>query len=305
MTVLVLRALGLGDFLTAVPAYRAFVRGFPRARVVLAAPAALAPLAELVGGIELVDAAPLAPLAAALAGADLAVNLHGCGPQSHRVLLATGPRSLLAYRHEAVPESASGPAYDPAEHEVARWCRLVRSAGIAASPDDLELRVPAIAVPKRFRGATIVHVGAGARARRWPADRWSEVVRHLLADRQRVALTAAAEEAPEAQAIAARAGLPATHVLAGRTTLRELAALVAAAGRVVCTDTGVGHLASAYHTPSVVLFGPSSPHVWGPPARPYHRVIWFGSTGDALAPEVDSGLLRITPERVCAELAAL
>lgn len=298
MTVLMLRALGLGDFLTAVPAYRAIVRAFPRARRRLAAPAVFAHLADLVGGIEVVATEPLAPLDPALHGADLAVNLHGSGPQSHRVLLDAAPRRLLAYRNDDIPQSAGGPTFDAGEHEVRRWCRLLEHDGIGADPDDLELRVPAIAVPRRLRRATIVHVGAGAAARRWPIERWSAVVRDLLATRERVVITAGAGESRDAHAIAAQAGLAVTHVLAGRTSLRELAALVASAARVISTDTGVAHLATAYGTPSVTLFGPTSPATWGPPRRPYHRVLWAGRTGDPNAQRPDPGLLQLTPHDV-------
>jgi len=62
-----------------------------------------------------------------------------------------------------------------------------------------------------------------------------------------------------------QADLPDDSVLAGRTTLPQLAALVAEASLVVCGGTGIAHLATAVGTPSVVLFGPVPPEHWGPP----------------------------------------
>jgi ADP-heptose:LPS heptosyltransferase len=62
---------------------------------------------------------------------------------------------------------------------------------------------------------------------------------------------------------------------------------------VVCGDTGIAHLATAFGTPSVVLFGPVSPALWGPPARPWHRVLWAGGVGDPHARDPDPGLLSI------------
>ncbi|CNG86795.1 transferase [Mycobacterium tuberculosis] len=73
-----------------------------------------------------------------------------------------------------------------------------------------------------------------------------------------------------------------------------MAALVAAARLVVCGDTGVAHLATAFRTPSVLLFGPTPPGRWGPPGRAEHRVLWAGRPGDPHGREPSPGLLEIS-----------
>jgi ADP-heptose:LPS heptosyltransferase len=302
-TVVALRALGLGDLLTAVPALRALRAAHPSHRLVLAAPEPLRPLAEL-AGVELVHATALAPLPRGLHGADVLVNLHGRGPQSHAVARAAGPRRLLAFRHPDHPWSAEMPAWRAGEHEVARWCRLLDEAGIPADRSDIELPVPG---GTRHHGATVIHPGAASRARRWPAGRFAAVARAEVAAGCDVLVTGGPGERALAREVAERAGLPDDAVLAGRTSVGQLAALVAGAGRVVCGDTGVAHLATAFAVPSVVLFGPTPPHEWGPPPerRARHRVLWAGATGDPHGEAPHEGLLAIAVDDVLAELDAL
>jgi ADP-heptose:LPS heptosyltransferase len=301
-TLVVLRALGLGDLLTAVPALRALARAHPGHHRVLVAPRTLAPLAAWTGAvhdvIHLDGTRALPTLAALPAGADVAVNLHGRGPQSHRALLARRPGHLIAFRHPDAWPEPTAPHWREGVWEPARWVRLLAAHGIEGDPDELDLTVPrklTSLVPPAWRDATVIHVGAASAARRWPLDRWAAVVAHEHQRGARVVLTGGSAERTLTRRLREATGLTPEHDLAGRTDLRRLAALVAVAGRVVCGDTGIAHLATAVGTPSVVLFGPTSPAEWGPPPdRPQHRALWAGRRGDPHSQVTDPGLLAIT-----------
>ncbi|MEV4521189.1 glycosyltransferase family 9 protein [Micromonospora tulbaghiae] len=270
--ILVLRALGVGDLATAVPALRGLRAGLPGRELVLAAPAWLAPLAELTGAVDRV-LPTTGPDRIGWTGPppEVAVNLHGRGPRSHRALAAVRPGRVLAYRNPGAGHP-DGPAWDDDEHEVRRWCRLLHAYGLPADPGDLALRRPAVTgVPA---GVTLLHPGGKIPAKRWPADRFAGLARELAARGHRVAVTGSPDERALAERVARDAGLPPQAVLAGRTGLAELAALVAGARLVVSGDTGVAHLATGYGTASVVLFGPVPAAHWGPPPdRPRHRAL--------------------------------
>jgi len=296
---LVLRALGLGDFLTAVPALRALRRAFPEQELVLAAPPVLGPLAALSAAVDRIHptnglddfTAPAEPV-------DLAVNLHGRGPESHQALLSGAPAQLLAFGCPQI--GYAGPDWRDDEHEVERWCRLLHEGcSIAADRRDLLLDGPSEA--SLAPGAVVIHPGAAYPARRWPVDRFAEVARWAEGHGHQVVVTGSVAELPQAEAVRARAHLNYDAVLAGRTDLAELAALVAQARLVISGDTGIAHLASAYWTPSVVLFGPVAPALWGPPPSGPHVALWHGEeaeAGDPWGDEPDPSLLLIEADEV-------
>jgi ADP-heptose:LPS heptosyltransferase len=302
-SVVVLRALGIGDLATAVPALRGLRAAFPDAPLALAAPAWLGPMAELTGAVHRVI--PVSGLAAAprgLAPPAVAVNLHGHGPQSHRLLAALRPGRMLAYRTAEYPD---GPQWIEEEHEVLRWCRLLSWYGIGAHPGDLALRVPAARSPVA-PDVTVLHPGSKSPQRRWPAHRFAEVARRLTADGEHVVITGSPDERELALSVCRDAGLPEERVLAGLTDVGALAAVVARARLVVCGDTGTAHLATGYGVPSVVLFGPVPPRLWGPPAnRPQHRALWHPTTHgppllEVTVPEVLAAVadvLAVRPDR--------
>jgi hypothetical protein len=257
------RALGLGDLLAGVPALRALARAEPA--TIVACPEPLHPLAAL-AGLRCIPCGPLEP--PPVERPRLAVNLHGRGPQSHEALRAVAPAELWGF------DLAGQPAWPERVHERERWCSLLRANGVEADPDDLRIAPPP-AGP--HAGAVVVHPGAAFPARRWPPERWRAVARELGA------IATAGPGEPDLEGVPTLRGMD----------LVELASLVAHAELLLCADTGVAHLASAFGTPSVVLFGPVPPDEWGPPEGGPHEVLWSGRLGDPHGDQVDPGLLEL------------
>lgn len=302
-TVVVLRALGLGDLLTGVPALRGLRRAHPDAHIVLAAPHRYAELAMLSGAVDEVDPTPgLGRLVARTEPPALAVNLHGSGPESIADLLSLRPRALISHRHTAYP-GVAGPPWRAELHEVDRWCGLLEWAGITCDPEDLT--IPRPTGPPQRPSVIVVHPGAAFAARRWPPERFAMVAAALQARGHDVVITGDDSEVELARSVAAAAGLPESRVLAGTLGLLELVALISDCRLLICGDTGVGHIATATGTPSVLLFGPTPPNRWGPKGSGPHIAVWAGDKGDPHADHPHRGLLLITVRRVLDATEAL
>lgn len=299
--VLALRALKLGDLLVAVPALHAIGRAFPEHRLVLAVPPWLDPIVDLVAGVNALLPTPGLdhPLAVESGRIDIAVNLHGRGPESVALLEQLRPRRLLGHRGPG----RDGPEWVDGVHERVRWAGLASAHGMPADPQEVWLEHPG---PSTNDGAAVIHVGAFYGSRLWPAARFARVAEALWGEGLEVVLTGSERERDRALEVARLAGLPERQVLAGRSTLRELAAVIAAARVVISTDTGAAHLASAYRTPSVVLFGPAPASEWGPPPGP-HIVLTDETVrrGDTFGAEPDPALLAVTVEHVLAAASSL
>ncbi|WP_375431507.1 glycosyltransferase family 9 protein [uncultured Friedmanniella sp.] len=300
--ILVLRALGLGDLLVSVPALRGIRRARPDARVVVAMPTWLEPVVALVDAVDVL--LPTAGLDQALAvepgRVEVAVDLHGNGPESRGRCEAVQPARLVGF---GAP-GWNGPPWPEGGLERVRWADLMTWHGMPADPDDLAIDRPA--QPSRAPGCVVVHVGAAYGSRAWPVASFAAVARRLTSQNDAVLVTGGGADRKRAEQTAALAGLPPSAVLAGRLALGDFAALVAEAGLVVTADTGAGHLASAYRRPSVVIFGPAPPEQWGPPPGP-HVALTHAELrrGDAFTDEPDPALLAVSPEEVLTAAATV
>src|SRR5918997_402815 len=161
------RALGLGDFLTGLPALALLRQALPHHSVVLAAPSVPAPLVPYVPAIDhLVATGELMPVDRHYAGVDVAVDLHGKGPESRRLLAELEPARLVAF-------------------------------------DDPGAGFPREVAGGRPR----VHPGAAAESRRWPPDRFAQVAAQLGREGHRVVITGGPAERALAERGAAASGV--------------------------------------------------------------------------------------------------
>ncbi|HJV51036.1 MAG TPA: lipopolysaccharide heptosyltransferase II [Noviherbaspirillum sp.] len=180
----------------------------------------------------------------------------------------------LAHCHENPYRLLSDWVRDPepqerVRHEVQRQLDLVATIGARTADTRLSFRVPpqdaawaedclrSLGIA-RGRPWIVLHPGASAASRRYPAHHWRAVARELAA-RLACALvfTGSAQEADLAEQIGA--GLPRAHALAGKLSLGQLAALIAAAPLLISNNTGPAHIAAALGTPVVDLYALTNP----------------------------------------------
>jgi lipopolysaccharide heptosyltransferase II len=171
-------------------------------------------------------------------------------------------------------------------HEVRRQLDLVATVGANGGDAQMQFQVPQQAhrsVGRMLSAAEVtdnvplivVHPGASAPSRRYPPEKFAEVVRALGdACDCRLAVTGGSDERELAQAICTSATEKLRPVdLAGRLSLAELGALISRADLLISNNTGPVHIASAVGTPVVDLYALTNPQhtPWKVPNRVLFR----------------------------------
>jgi lipopolysaccharide heptosyltransferase II len=178
------------------------------------------------------------------------------------------------------------PPYDRERHALERYLDLLAPLGVprpqrpeyGLEPTESELAAARALLGQagRDRPLVLLHPVAQWQSKLWPVDHWAALARRLRQAGLDLALTGSEADRPVTGAIVDQAALgPGLLDLAGRLSLRELAALLGLARMLVATDTGVMHLAAAVGTPVLALFGPTSPGRTGPHGAG-HRVLRLG-----------------------------
>ena len=204
-----------------------------------------------------------------------------------------GIAQRVGYRGEAriglLTRRLPNPAKGTRPPMVAFYSALSGEPGLQSDTPVLQLEVAAIAQALEHQQLTAqgYYVFApGAEygpAKRWPASHFAALARQL---NRPVVLLGSRKEADTCAEIAraANAVRPGQCIdLAGRTTLDEALALIAAAKAVVSNDSGLMHAAAAFGVQQVAIFGSSSPH-HTPPLNPRAHVIWLKNDAAYLPP---------------------
>jgi len=278
----VFRGLYLGDLVSATGALRALRRGHPGAELSLVSLPWVTVLAPHLTHVDRLIPYPGSPgldgggtgeeveefLARMRAERfDLAVNMHGRGPASTRLVARFGARrtaSFVGKDREAVPPLDVALSWDAEEHESRKLLLLAEKVGgISAGPEpDLLVRREDVQRAETLlpaglrRPLALVHPGASVLKKRWPEECFGRAAEALVRRGYEVAVTGSADEKELTRRVSRAA--TGSRDLGGMTDLSTLIALVGLASIMISNDTGPAHLAYASKTPSVTLFGPTT-----------------------------------------------
>lgn len=257
--VLVIRLRSLGDCVLTTPALALLKECRPDLRVGVVVEPRFAAIFEEIPVVE--DILVPSWTAAARWGAKLCLNLHG-GTRSMALTAASSAPLRSGFVH-----FRGGALYNvriPRAQEILGEERTVHTAEHLASAV-FYLGVPRRPIPRALLAAklerraqpyAVIHPMASEPGKTWPAGRFFEVARHLEVECgiEPVFLGGPGESVEPFRRHALSVGQP----------LAKVKALIAGAALFAGNDSGPAHIAAAFGVPSLVLFGPSNPEIWGP-----------------------------------------
>jgi ADP-heptose:LPS heptosyltransferase len=135
----------------------------------------------------------------------------------------------------------------------------------------------------------------------WRSQAWANCANALRAtltspQRARILLTGSPGERSLVEEVAQ--GIPEGAALITDASVGQLAALLARATCVLTVDNGPGHIAAAQETPSVHLFGPTDPRIFGPWGSSARHTILASTRRCSGCPAIPCGRLDWSQEEL-------
>ena len=152
--------------------------------------------------------------------------------------------------------------YAAGAHRVEEILRLADLIGVERVP---ELVCPSSPDSGGLPGGryAVIHAAPMFRYKQWSKSGWRELAAHLAARGLSVIATGSAAEPERRYLDDVWSGAPVTR-RDGQLDWPQLAALLSRARVYIGPDTSVTHLAAAAGCPTVALYGPTDPRLWGP-----------------------------------------
>lgn len=153
----------------------------------------------------------------------------------------------------------------------------------------------------------IIHAGTGGAVKLWRNEAWStcagKVVKLVSArltncTPARIILTGSRNERPMLEEIASGMADLAEAVIYTDLTVGQLAALLGRASLVLGVDNGPLHMAVAQGTPTVGIFGPTDPRIFGPWGNPERHIVVASTHRCPTCPAIPCGRLDFTPDEL-------
>jgi lipopolysaccharide heptosyltransferase I len=145
-----------------------------------------------------------------------------------------------------------------------------------------------------------IHAGARWATKRWPPESFAEIARRLHRDSGANIVLVGGPETADAAHYIESAVRGHCENLVGRTTLRQLAALLARVHLLFTNDSGPMHLAAALRTPVAAIFTCTSPEraqPYGPGHTLFASNVWCAASHLKRCSRLEC-MTELTPDRV-------
>jgi len=129
-----------------------------------------------------------------------------------------------------------------------------------------------------------IHPGSGGRQKCWPVERFAALMSRLSSDidAQFLVISGPADDKVVEEL---RLKIANAFITVNQLPLPYLAAVIARCRLFLGNDSGVTHLAAAVGTPTIALFGPTDPRIWGPRGEKV-KIIYKNHPCSPCSPEI-------------------
>lgn len=140
----------------------------------------------------------------------------------------------------------------------------------------------------------VLHPSSGSPRKNWPAENFAAVARGLREGRGLTPVILGGEADGETLAELRRIVGEKDAIFIENAPLDEVAAILSRAAVYIGNDSGITHLAAMLGVPTVALFGPTDPRVWGPRGQRVNTI-----SGTAPCAPCDPEKRRRCPDNIC------